>query len=119
MGDAQIVSEITADVTQVVIICGLTQIAKKIFDNLNIDLIWIPVVSLCIGMTSQIIIAWGLQGITPATLVIALYNGVRFSLMGNGVFDHTQPWTTKLNPSSGPPELPEQSATNTTKEMIK
>ena len=111
MGDAQIVSEITADVTQVAIICGLTQIAKKIFDNLNIDLNWIPVVSLFIGMTSQIIIAWGLHGITPATLVIALYSGAKFSLIGNGVFDHTQPWTTK--------ELPEQSATNTTKEMIK
>lgn len=80
------VEAISSVAVQIVIVTILTQLIKNIVQDKVRDC-WFPVIGIAVGIGTQMIIFLGIDGIDRYNIILALFHGTAYGVIGCGTYD--------------------------------
>ena len=81
------VESISGASTQIFIVALLTQYIKSFLQASNVKDKWFPIVGLAVGVVTQVLLFFALQGITLDSFCLGSFHGLFYGSLGIAAFD--------------------------------
>lgn len=81
------VESISGASTQIFIVALLTQYIKSFLQASNVKDKWFPIVGLTVGVVTQVLLFFALQGITLDSFCLGSFHGLFYGSLGIAAFD--------------------------------